>query len=77
MCGDCGVCYVGVCYVEHSQPTNVGTHTKEQKRSKETLNNMGKIDLFVCLYNLKCMNKPNRLKLYFRHSNYIFPVKMR
>ena len=34
-----------VCYVEHSQPTNVGSPTKDQNRSKETLNNIGKIDL--------------------------------
>ena len=33
-----------VCYVEHSQPTNVGTPTKDQNRSKETPNNIGKID---------------------------------
>ena len=24
-----------VCYVEHSQPTNVGTPTKDQNRSKD------------------------------------------
>ena len=38
-----------VCYVEHSQPTNMGTPTKDQNRSKETLNNIGKIDfnLFI------------------------------
>ena len=35
--------------VEHAQPTNVGTPTKDQNRSKETLNNIGKIDfnLFI------------------------------